>query len=163
MAKKKDYSHGLTRKNTDEERNKKSAFICENQWRKKEKDIVMLKYEEMTDKIIKAFYETYNELGTGFIESVYENALYNVLVNYGLRVEKQKEIQVYFRGDIVGNFRTDLIVENKIILELKAVNKIIPIYEAQLINYLKATEIEVGFIMNFGHKPEFIRRVFNNE
>ncbi len=123
----------------------------------------MLKHKEITDQIIKAFYEVYNELGFGFLESVYEKALFIVLSQYGLQVEKQKEIEVYFRNDVIGNFRTDLIVENKVILELKAINKIIPIYEAQLINYLKATKIEVGLVLNFGSKPEFIRRVFDNE
>ena len=123
----------------------------------------MLKHKEITDQIIKAFYEVYNELGFGFLESVYEKALFIVLSQYGLQVEKQKEIEVFFRDDVIGNFRTDLIVENKVILELKAVNKIIPIHEAQLINYLKATKIEVGLVLNFGSKPEFIRRVFDNE
>lgn len=123
----------------------------------------MLKHKEITDQIIKAFYEVYNELGFGFLESVYEKALFIVLSQYGLQVEKQKEIEVYFRDDIIGNFRTDLIVENKVILELKAVNKIISIHEAQLINYLKATKIEVGLVLNFGSKPEFIRRVFDNK
>ncbi len=123
----------------------------------------MLKYKEITDLIIKAFYEVYNEMGFGFLESVYEKALFIVLSQYGLQVEKQREIKVYFRDDVIGDFRADLIVENKVILELKAVNKIAPIHEAQLINYLKATKIEVGLVLNFGSKPEFIRRVFENK
>ena len=123
----------------------------------------MIKYKEITEKIIKAFYEVYNDLGHGFLESVYENALYILLLEYGLQVERQKEIAVYFRGKIVGFFKTDLVVENKVIIELKAVKCILPEHEAQLLNYLKATDIEVGLLLNFGKKPEFIRRIFDNK
>ncbi|MCD6102296.1 MAG: GxxExxY protein [Candidatus Cloacimonetes bacterium] len=123
----------------------------------------MIKYKEITEKIIKAFYEVYNDLGHGFLESVYENALYILLLEYGLQVERQKEIAVYFRGKMVGFFKTDLVVENKVIIELKAVKCILPEHEAQLLNYLKATDIEVGLLLNFGKKPEFIRRIFDNK
>lgn len=123
----------------------------------------MIKYKEITEKIIKAFYEVYNDLGHGFLESVYENALYILLLEYGLQVERQKEIAVYFRGKMVGFFKTDLVVENKVIIELKAVKCILPEHETQLLNYLKATDIEVGLLLNFGKKPEFIRRIFDNK
>jgi len=96
------------------------------------------KHKEITDIILKAFYEVYNELGDGFLESVYENALYIVLTGYGLHVERQKDISVFFRGSIVGYFKADLIVEEKVITELKAVRTLDPAHEAQLINYLKA-------------------------
>ena len=94
-----------------------------------------------------------NELGRGFLESVYEHALYFVLVEYGLNVEMQKDIIVYFRGQVVGNFKADLIVNKKIIIEIKAVRSLLPEHEAQILNYLKATNIEVGLLLNFGKKP----------
>ena len=122
-----------------------------------------LKYKEITDKILKCFFEVYNELGDGFLESVYENALYIVLTGYGLRVEKQKDISVFFRGKVIGDFKVDLIVNGKIIVELKAVRTLASAHEAQLINYLKATNIEVGLLLNFGRKAAFRRFVFDNK
>jgi GxxExxY protein len=121
------------------------------------------KHKETTDIILKSFYEVYNELGDGFLESVYESALYIVLTGYGLHVERQKDISVFFRGSIVGYFKADLIVEEKVITELKAVRTLDPAHEAQLINYLKATNIEVGLLLNFGRKPEFKRFVYDNK
>lgn len=120
-------------------------------------------YEEITDKVIKAFYNVYNTLGTGFLENVYENALLIELEEIGLKIEKQKEIDVFYKGKIVGKHRTDLIVEDKIILELKSVAKITDIHKAQLINYLKATNYTLGFIVNFGDKLEFKRIVFETK
>jgi len=96
------------------------------------------KHKETTDIILKSFYEVYNELGDGFLESVYENALYIVLTGYGLCVERQKDISVFFRGTRIGDFKTDLIVDEKVIIELKAVRTLDTTHEAQLINYLKA-------------------------
>ncbi len=122
-----------------------------------------LKYKEITDKILKGFYEVYNELGDGFLESVYENAFFIVLNGYGLAVERQKGISVNFRDKVIGEFKPDLIVEGKIIIELKAVRALDSAHEAQLINYLKATNIEVGLLLNFGRKPEFKRFIFNKE
>jgi len=104
-----------------------------------------------------------NELGDGFLESVYENALYIVLTGYGLCVEKQKNISVFFRGTRIGDFKADLIVDKKVIIELKAVRALDSAHEAQLINYLKATNIEVGLLLNFGRKPEFKRFVYDNK
>lgn len=122
-----------------------------------------LKYQDITDIILKAFYEVYNELGTGFLESVYERALTIVLQNYGLQVENQKEIPVFFRGKNIGYFKSDIIVNGKIVLELKAVSQMDKTHEAQLINYLKASSIEVGLLLNFGKKPEFKRFIFSND
>ena len=122
-----------------------------------------LKYKEITDTILKSFYEVYNELGDGFLESVYENALYIVLNSQGLLVERQKNVSVLFRGQNVGDYKVDLLVEGKIIIELKAVRSIDPAHEAQLINYLKATDLEVGLLLNFGRKPQFKRFIFNNK
>ena len=93
----------------------------------------------------------------------YENALYIVLTRYDLSVERQKDISVFFRGNVIGDFKADLIVNEKVIVELKAVRTIDSTHEAQLINYLKATNIEVGLLLNFGRKPEFKRFVFNNK
>lgn len=122
-----------------------------------------LQHKEITDVILRSFYEVYNELGDGFLESVYENALYIALTGYGLCVERQKDISVFFRGNNIGDFKTDLIVNEKVIVELKAVRALDPAHEAQLINYLKATNIEVGLILNFGRKPEFKRFVYDNK
>lgn len=122
-----------------------------------------LKYKEITDIILKSFYEVYNELGDGFLESVYENALYIVLTGHGLSVERQRDISVFFRGNVIGDFKADLIVEGNVIIELKAVRALDPAHEAQLINYLKATNIEVGLLLNFGRKPEFERFIYNNK
>lgn len=121
------------------------------------------KYKEITEIILKSFYEVYNELGDGFLESVYENALYILLSQHGLSVEKQKDISVFFRDILVGNFKADIIVNEKVIVELKAVRAIDPAHVAQLINYLKATNIEVGLLLNFGRKPEFKRFVYDNK
>jgi len=121
------------------------------------------RYREITDIILKCFYEVYNELGDGFLESVYENALYIVLTGYGLHIERQKDISVFFRGKNIGDFKADLIVNEKVIVELKAVRAIDPAHEAQLINYLKATNIEVGLLLNFGRKPAFKRFVYDNK
>jgi len=96
------------------------------------------KHKETTDIILRSFYEVYNAPGNGFLESVYESALYIVLTGYGLCVEKQKDISVFFRGKVIGDFKADLIADEKVIIELKAVRTLDPVHEAQLINYLKS-------------------------
>lgn len=116
----------------------------------------------LTDQIIGAFYEVYNELGHGFLESVYEEALLKALRDAGLSVEQQRPISVRFRGAVVGNFFADLLVENTVILELKTARAIDSTHEAQLLNYLKATDKEVGLILNFGSKPQFRRLRLDN-
>jgi GxxExxY protein len=121
------------------------------------------KHQELTRKIIGVFYEVYNELGHGFLESVYEAAMLIALREAGLKVETQVPIGVYFRGNRVGDFRADLMVENAVLLELKAARALDSSHEAQLLNYLRATEIEVGLLLNFGIKPEFKRLAFDNE
>jgi GxxExxY protein len=125
-------------------------------------NVGILKHPEITDKIIRGFYEVYNELGSGFLESVYENALDIVLNEYGLSVDRQKDISVKFRGSVVGEFRPDLFLNSKVIVEIKAVERLLPVHEAQLINYLKATDIEVGVLLNFGKRPEFKRLAYDN-
>ncbi len=110
------------------------------------------KYKDLTEKVIKGFYEVYNELGAGFLESVYENALAIVLKDYSLQIEQQYPIPVQFRGKIIGDFKADLLVDDKVIVELKAVKSIIDAHKSQLINYLKASDFEVGLLLNFGDK-----------
>jgi len=122
-----------------------------------------MKHSEITDKILKGFYEVYNELGDGFLESVYEKAMMIVLTGYGLEVNNQKYLPVYFRGSLVGEFKADIIVNDKVIVELKAVKAIAQEHEAQAINYLKATGIEVALVLNFGRKPEFRRIVLDRK
>ena len=116
----------------------------------------------LTSKIIEAAYYVHEYLGFGHLESVYERALEIKLKEEKFIVERQISIQVFFQGIIVGDFRADLIVENLVIIELKAVEKIHPIHEVQLVNYLKCTELEVGLILNFGEKLEIKRKVFSN-
>jgi GxxExxY protein len=120
-------------------------------------------YKELTDKIIKAFYDVYNELGFGFLENVYQNALYFELENNQLKVEAQKTIKVYYKKQLAGIYKADLIVNDNVILELKAVENLVEEHELQLINYLKATNIEVGLLLNFGKKPEIRRKIFTND
>ena len=120
-------------------------------------------YQELSNKIIKAFYKVYNELGFGFLENVYQNALYLELKNQNIAVEAQKLIEVFYQNTCVGKYKADLIVENTIILELKAAGGLIEEHEFQLINYLKATDIEVGLLLNFGKEPEVRRKIFTND
>lgn len=122
-----------------------------------------MKHEELTDKIIQAFYDVYNELGFGFLENVYQNALYFELLDRGFAIEPQVEIDVYYRSRAVGKYRADLVVEDLIIIELKAVDSLVKEHEFQLINYLRATNKEVGLLLNFGLKPEIRRKIFDNE
>ena len=119
-------------------------------------------HKELTGSILKLFYEVYNELGHGFLEKVYQNALYTELKINGFDVESQKQIKVYYKNVEVGEYYADLIVNDKVILELKATESITEAHEFQLLNYLKSTNIEVGLLLNFGKKPEFCRKVFQN-
>ena len=122
-----------------------------------------MKHEQLTGKIIEVFYDVYNELGHGFLESVYENSMRLALSQAGLFVPAKRALDVWFRGVVVGTFEPDITVENLVILEIKAARAVDPAHEAQLLNYLRATEIEVGLLLNFGPKPEFKRMVFDNE
>jgi GxxExxY protein len=117
----------------------------------------------LTRSIIGIFYEVYNELGHGFLESVYENSLAIALRDKGFEIHQQIAIPVWFRGKQVGDFDADLLVNKLILLELKTAREIDPSHLAQLLNYLKASEIEVGLVLNFGPKPEFKRVVFGND
>ena len=117
----------------------------------------------MTNKVISAFYNVYNELGFGFLESVYQNALFFELKNNQLNIEAQKTIKVYYQNKLVGNYKADLIVNDIIILELKAVDYLVEEHEFQLINYLKATNIEIELLLNFEKKPEIKEKFFTND
>ncbi|MDP4219945.1 MAG: GxxExxY protein [Bacteroidota bacterium] len=120
-------------------------------------------HEAITNKIIRGFYNVYNTLGFGFLEKVYERALFHELTSMGLRVEKQKPIKVKYKGNEVGDYFADLIVEDSVIVELKAAEGLVEEHELQLINYLKATNIEVGLLLNFGRSATIKRKIFNNE
>jgi GxxExxY protein len=125
-------------------------------------ETVGLKYAELTETIIGIFYDVYNELGYGFLESVYEESLVIAFRDAGLCLERQLAIPVWFRGHEVGRFRGDILVEGKILLELKSTRILEAAHEAQLLHYLKSTEIEVGLLLNFGSRPQFRRLFFDN-
>ena len=125
---------------------------------------VILKHHEITDKILNAFFKVvYPELGYGFLEKVYENALALTLRQMGLNVEQQARILVYFNSEVIGEYFADLLVEDRVIVELKATQSITREHESQLLNYLRATPDEVGFLLNFGPKPDFRRKAFDND
>ena len=119
-------------------------------------------YRALTGTILNAFYTVYNALGYGFLEKVYENALAYELRRRGLHAEPQQQLNVFYDGVIVGEYFADLLVEHVVVLELKAADAIDESHTAQLINYLKATKCEVGFVLNFGPEPKFERRYFSN-
>jgi GxxExxY protein len=108
------------------------------------------KHSELTEKIIKAFHKVYATLGYGFNEKVYENALVIELKKVGLVVEPQKRIQVHYEGEVVGEYLADIVINDCVIVELKAARTLAEEHEAQLLNYLKATRLEVGLLFNFG-------------
>ena len=120
-------------------------------------------YSDITSEVLNAFYEVYNELGTGFLEKVYQNALFNELTQRGIPCQKEHPISVYYKGACVGDYYADILIDNKIILELKAVKNILPEHLAQLTNYLRATDAEVGLLLNFGVEPQHKRIVFTND
>src|ERR1041384_1305996 len=121
-----------------------------------------LKHGLITDQILKVFYEVYNELGHGFLESVYHHSLVLALKSVGMNVSSKVPIPVWFRGTRVGRFEADILVEDCVLLELKAPRMLDSSHRAQLMNYLRATELEVGLLLNFGEKPEFKRVIFDN-
>ncbi len=119
-------------------------------------------HKELTEKIIKAFYQVYNTLGYGFLEKVYENALVIELQKNGFLVNQQQNIEVFYEGNIVGDYYADVLVDDLVILELKSAESLCEEHKMQLVNYLRATDKEVGLLMNFGKKPEFERVIFMN-
>ena len=128
------------------------------------RNTVELKHKDVTDKILHAFFKiVYPQLGYGFLEKVYENAMVIALRGMGLRVQQQARIAVYFQGQQIGEYCADLLVEDVVIVELKAAPQITDEHEAQLLNYLRATPYEVGLLLNFGPRPDLRRRAFDNE
>jgi GxxExxY protein len=122
-----------------------------------------LKHGELTEKLIGIFFSIHNELGHGFLESVYEQAFAVSLAENSIFFEKQIAVPVWFHGQPVGQFRADLLVDRKVIVELKTGRDIEPAWEKQLLNYLRATDIEVGLLFNFGPNAQFRRYVFEND
>ncbi len=120
-------------------------------------------HKNLTSKIIECYYKVYNKLGYGFLEKVYENAMMIELKRKGMSAFHQQPIEVFYEDKLVGSYFADIIVEDKVILELKAVETLCEEHEYQLINYLKATDKEIGLLLNFGKKPEFRRKIFTNE
>ena len=120
------------------------------------------KYKELTERIINIFYKVYNRLGYGFLEKVYENAMILEFKKEGITAISQSPIRVLYEGEVIGEYYADILVENKVIVEIKASRSLVEENEAQLLNYLKATDIEIGLLLNFGAKPEIKRKVFDN-
>ena len=121
------------------------------------------KHSEITGLILKAFFKIYNTLGYGFLEKVYENSMLIELRKMGLECSNQLPIKVFYADQVVGDYIADILVEEVVIVELKAIEALAPIHEAIVVNYLKGTELEVGLLLNFGPKPEYKRRVLTKE
>jgi GxxExxY protein len=122
----------------------------------------VLLHADLTEKIIGVFFDVYNELGPGFLEAVYRNAMCIALKKAGVRAESEVPVNVMFQGEVVGEYRADILVNDVVVLELKTARAIDRIHQAQLMNYLRATKLEVGFLLNFGDKPEFKRLACSN-
>ena len=122
-----------------------------------------LLHKDLSEKIIKCYYKVYNTLGYGFLEKVYENALAIELTKAGLNIQKQQPISVYYDGELVGEYFSDIIVNDIVIIELKASAVLKEENEAQLLNYLRATKIELGFLFNFGTEAEYKRKIYMNK
>jgi GxxExxY protein len=128
-----------------------------------EKQDSKLLHSELTEKILGVYYEVYNEIGHGFLESVYNNCMCLALTKVGMSFRRGFPVPVYFRGQDVGQFKADLVVDGSVLIELKAVQNLDRTHEAQIMNYLRATELEVGLLLNFGSpKPQFRRIIFEN-
>lgn len=122
-----------------------------------------LQYIDLTDKIVKAFYKVYDEMGFGFQEKVYENALFLELRSMGIFCVKQRPIQVYYNSQIVGEYCANIMVNDSIIINLRTSENLDLEDELALINCLKATENEIGLLLNFGKNPQFKRKIVTNE
>ena len=119
--------------------------------------------QELTERIIQCFFEVYRQLGFGFLEKVYEHAMTVELQRIGLHARNQQPTAVFYKGQTVGEYFADIVVEEAVIIELKAAESLVLEHETQLINYLRATNIEVGLLLNFGKKPEIRRKIFTND
>ena len=121
-----------------------------------------MKHKELTEQIIKIYYKVYNTLGYGFLEKIYENAMMIEFRKAGITAASQSPIKVLYEDEIIGEYYADILVDDKVIVEIKATRSLALEHEAQLLNYLKATDIEVGLLLNFGPEPEVKRKVFDN-
>lgn len=120
-------------------------------------------HQELTKSIIGIYYNVYNELGFGFLEKVYHKSLLIELKRNGYKIDSEKKVNVYYKNEIVGEYIPDIIINDSVIVELKCVEYLTDIHENQLLNYLKATDCEVGLILNFGKDPQFIRKILTND
>ena len=125
-------------------------------------DFKDFKYTDLTERIIRIFYAVYNKLGYGFLEKVYENAMMIEFKKEEIPAVSQSAIKVLYEGEVIGEYYADILVDNKVIVEIKAAKHLVEENEAQLLNYLKATDIEVGLLVNFGTTPEIKRKAFDN-
>ncbi len=125
-------------------------------------DLHDIKYKELTEKIIMIFYKVYNKLGYGFLEKVYENAMIIEFEREGIPAVAQSPIKVSYENEVIGEYYADILADDRVIVEIKATRTLALEHEAQLLNYLKATNIEVGLLLNYGPKPEIKRKVFDN-
>ena len=125
--------------------------------------MITFPHQDLTKSIIGIYYDVYNELGYGFLERVYHNAMAIELKSRGYEIEIHKKLNVYYKKEIVGEYIPDIIVNQSVIIELKRVEYMIDTHECQLLNYLKATDCEVGLLLNFGKDPQFIRKIFSNQ
>jgi len=121
-----------------------------------------LVHGELTREIIGAFFDVYNELGFGFLEAVYQRALPMALAERGIESRREVPLTVHFRGQPIGDYRADLVVDGRVIVETKAAEKIIPVHELQLLTYLRATKLTVGLLLNFGPRPTFRRLILSS-
>ena len=124
--------------------------------------MIVFPHQELTKVLIGIYYDIYNELGYGFLEKVYHNAFLIELRLQGFEFDSQKKLNVFYKSENVGDYVPDIIVNNCVIIELKCVESMVDSHEAQLLNYLKATDCEVGLLFNFGKDPQFIRKIFTN-
>jgi GxxExxY protein len=122
-----------------------------------------LLHAEITQRVLTTFFDVYNELGTGFLESVYQTALAQALGAVPMHTDREVPIDVFFRHAVIGRCYADLVVENRVIVEVKAVRRLVPEHQAQLLHYLRATAMEVGLLLNFGPRPQFQRLIYSNE
>ena len=150
-------SHGFSRILTDQDHYNGINLLVMNA------PTTILKHSDLTEKIIGVFYDVYNELGHGFLESSYAEALVLALNESGLTAAREVPVPVWFRRRKVGQYYADMIVEGVVLLELKAARTLESAHEAQLLHYLRATEVEVGMLLNFGLRPQFRRLLFDND
>jgi len=119
-----------------------------------------VKHEEITHKIIGCAYKVFNQLGFGFLESVYQKAMFIELTKTGLKVEVEKLLRVYYDDEVIGEFSADLFVEEMIVVELKSVENMVKAHEVQLVNYLNGLEKDIGLLINFGPSGVEVKRKY---